>query len=60
MDNPNKSEFMNDLNKQARNQEKQIDWIRLKLEKAEQSGFTTVSKSQILQKSKDLLNGSKR
>lgn len=60
MDNPNKSEFMNDLNKQARNQEKQIDWIRLKLEKAEQSGFTSDSKSQILQKSKDLLNGSNR
>jgi antitoxin ParD1/3/4 len=48
---------MNDLNKQARNQQKQMDRIRLKLEKAEQSGFTSDSKSQILQKSKDLLNG---
>ncbi len=55
MENLNKSEFMNDLNKQARNQQKQIDWIRLKLEKAEESGFTTDSKSQILQQSKDLL-----
>jgi antitoxin ParD1/3/4 len=56
MENSNKSEFMNDLNKQARNQQKQIDWIRLKLEKAEQSGFTADSKSQILQQSKDLLS----
>ncbi len=55
MKNSNKSEFINDLNKQARNQQKQIDWICLKLEKAEQSGFTTDSKSQILQQSKDLL-----
>jgi antitoxin ParD1/3/4 len=60
MENSKKGKFMNDLNKQARNQQKQIDWIRLKLEKAEQSGFTSDSKSQILQKSKDLLNGSKR
>jgi len=51
---------MNDLNKQAQNQQKQLDWIRMKLEKAEQGGFTTDSKSQILQKSKDLLNGSNR
>ena len=36
-------------------QKKQLDWIRLKLEKAEKSGFTTDSKSQILQQSKDLL-----
>jgi antitoxin ParD1/3/4 len=48
MVNSNKSEFMNDLNKQARNQQKQLDWIRLKLEKADNSGFTTDSKSQIL------------
>jgi antitoxin ParD1/3/4 len=60
MENSNKSEFMSDLNKQAQNQKKQMDRIRLKLEKAEQSGFTADSKSQILQKSKDLLNGSKR
>ncbi len=40
----------------ARNQQKQIDWIKLKLEKAEESGFTTETKAQILKHSKDLLN----
>ena len=52
-----KSELVNDLIRQARNQQKEIDWIRLKLEKAEQSGFTTDSRAQILKQSKDLLNG---
>lgn len=51
-----KSELVNDLIHQARNQEKQIDWIRMKLEKAEKSGFTTESKAQILKQSKDLLD----
>ena len=51
-----KSELVNDLIRQARNQQKQIDWIRLKLEKAEASGFTTSTKAQILKQSKDLLN----
>jgi len=41
------SELVNNLISQARDQEKQIDWIRLKLEKAEKSGFTTDSKSDI-------------
>ena len=36
-----KSELVNDLIRQARNQQKQIDFIRLKLERAEKSGFTT-------------------
>ncbi|HPB02985.1 MAG TPA: hypothetical protein PLZ67_08535 [Bacteroidales bacterium] len=51
-----RSELVNDLIRQARKQQKQIDWIRLKIEKAEKSGFTTDSKKQILKQSKDLLN----
>ncbi|MBE7641758.1 CopG family transcriptional regulator [Salegentibacter sp. BLCTC] len=51
-----KSELVNDLIRQARNQQIQIDWIKSKLEKAEKSGFTNDSKEQILAKSKSLLN----
>jgi len=51
-----KSELVNDLIRQARNQQKQIDWIKLKLEKAEESGFTAETRDQILKQSKDLLN----
>lgn len=51
-----KSELVNDLVRQARNQQKQIDWLRLKLEKAEKSGFTSASKDQILAESKTILN----
>ena len=52
-----KSELVNDLIRQARKQQMQIDWIRAKLERAEESGFTNESKEQILSKSKSLLNG---
>lgn len=52
-----KSELVNDLIRQARKQQKQIDWINAKLEKAEKSGFTTSSKAEILAQSKSLLNG---
>ncbi len=52
-----KSELVNDLIRQARKQQRQIDWIGSKLEKAENSGFTNDSKEQILAKSKSLLNG---
>jgi len=52
-----KSELVNDLIRQARKQQRQIDWISAKLEKAENSGFTNDSKEQILEKSKSLLNG---
>lgn len=52
-----KSELVNDLIRQARNQQAQIDWIRAKLEKSEGSGFTDETKDQILKKSKSLLNG---
>jgi len=52
-----KSELINDLIRQARKQQIEIDWIRTKLEKAENSGFTSNSKEQILAQSKSLLNG---
>jgi antitoxin ParD1/3/4 len=52
-----KSELINDLIRQARNQQAQVDWIRLKLEKSEQSGFTNDTKEQILNQSKAMLNG---
>lgn len=52
-----KSELINDLIRQARNQQAQIDWIRAKLEKSESSGFTNETKEQILEQSKALLNG---
>ena len=52
-----KSELINDLIRQARNQQAQIDWIRAKLEKSEGSGFTDDTKDQILKQSKSLLNG---
>ena len=50
-----KSELVNDLVRQARKQQRQIDWISSKLESAENSGFTNDSKEQILLKSKSLL-----
>ena len=52
-----KSELVNDLIRQARKQQTQIDWIKAKLEKAEKSGFTSDSKEQILSQSKSMLNG---
>ena len=52
-----KSELVNDLIRQARKQQVQIDWIRAKLEKAENSGFTMDSKENILAQSKSLLYG---
>lgn len=52
-----KSELVNDLIRQARKQQVEIDWVRTKLEKAENSGFTNDSKNEILAQSKTLLNG---
>ncbi len=52
-----KSELVNDLIRQARKQQRKIDWIRTKLEKSENSGFTNESKEQILATSKSLLDG---
>lgn len=51
-----KSELVNDLIRQARKQQVQIDWISVKLDKAETSGFTDDSKEQILKQSKSLLD----
>ncbi len=52
-----KSELVNDLIRQARKQQVQVDWIRTKLERAEKSGFTKDSKDQILAQSKAMNNG---
>ncbi len=51
-----KSELVNDLIRQARKQQVQVDWIRAKLDKSESSGFTNDSKQEILKQSKSLLN----
>lgn len=51
-----KSELINDLIRQARKQQVQIDWIQKKLEKAEKSGFTDLTKEQILEASRHSLN----
>ncbi|MDT0676809.1 ribbon-helix-helix domain-containing protein [Autumnicola musiva] len=50
-----KSELVNDLVRQARKQQVQIDWIKNKLDKAESSGFSNESKEEILNHSKALL-----
>ena len=50
-----KSELVNDLIRQARKQQRQVDWISSKLRRSEESGFTNESKEQILAESKDLL-----
>jgi len=52
-----KSELVNDLIRQARKQQLQINWISSKLERAESGGFTTEGKEQILAQSKALLSG---
>jgi antitoxin ParD1/3/4 len=51
-----KSELINDLIRQARKQQKQVDWMRIKLEQAEKNGFTEDSKEDILKQSKALLS----
>ncbi|WP_298956551.1 CopG family transcriptional regulator [uncultured Nonlabens sp.] len=52
-----KSELVNDLIRQARKQQIQIDWVRAKLDKAEKGGFTSDNQNKILAQSKSLLNG---
>ena len=52
-----KSELINDLIRQARKQQVEIDWIRAKLERAENSGFSDETKEEILAQSKALING---
>ena len=51
-----KSELINSLIRQARGQEVKIDWIRTKLIKAEESGYTNRNKEEILTRSKQMLN----
>lgn len=51
-----KSELINSLIRQARGQEIKIDWIRTKLIKAEESGYTNRNKEEILTHSKQMLN----
>lgn len=51
-----KSELGNDLIRQARKQQVQIDWLRAKLDKAENNGFTQDSKKEILAQSKSFLD----
>jgi len=51
-----KSELINSLIRQARGQEIKIDWIRTKLIKAEESGYTNRTKEEILARSKQMLN----
>jgi len=52
-----KSEIVNDLIRQARNQQIEIDWLKNKLERAENSGFTNLSKEEIRNQSKSISNG---
>jgi antitoxin ParD1/3/4 len=52
-----KSELVNDLIRQARNQQIKIDCIRAKLNKAEKSGYTNDSKESILAQSKSSQDG---
>lgn len=52
-----KSELVNDLIRQARKQQQQLDWLRMKLQSAEESGFTNDSKDDIKRASKERLNG---
>lgn len=52
-----KSELVNDLIRQARKQQSQVDFLRAKLNASEESGFTIDSKEQILAQAKQRLNG---
>ena len=49
--------LVNDLIRQARKQQQQLEFLRTRLENAEQGGFTSDSKQQILAASKKQLNG---
>jgi len=50
-----KSEVVNDLIRKARAQQNELDFIREKLIKAEQGGFTNLTRDEILAKSKEEL-----
>ena len=51
-----KSEVINEILRSARKQQKEVDWIRMKLEKAEKSGFSNSTRDEILKKSKEIFN----
>jgi len=51
-----KSEVVNDLIRQARKHQEKCNWINAKLNKSEKSGFTILTKDEILQESKLFLN----
>lgn len=51
-----KSELVNDLIRQARKQQVQVDWIRAKLDAAEKSGFTDHTEEELISLSKAKLN----
>lgn len=50
-----KSDVVNDLIRKARAQQEEIEWIRAKLIKSEQRGFTDMNRDEILAKSKEEL-----
>ena len=52
-----KSERINDLIRKAREKQKETEWIRSQLIKGEDSGFTKMSKEEILAQSKAELRG---
>ena len=51
-----KSEAVNYLIKQAREQDAYVEFVRMKLEKAEKSGFSTKTKEELLAEIKQKLN----
>ena len=50
-----KSDVVNDLIRKARAHQSEIEWIRAKLIRAEQSGFTNMTRDEILAQSKEEL-----
>lgn len=48
-----KSELVNDLIRQARRNQSELDWLRSRLDHAEASGFTQASRADILAQAKD-------
>ncbi|MCZ8197140.1 MAG: CopG family transcriptional regulator [Flavobacterium sp.] len=51
-----KSEAVNYLIKQAREQDAYVEFVRMKIEKAEKSGFSTKTKEELLEEIKKKLN----
>jgi antitoxin ParD1/3/4 len=51
-----KSEAVNYLIKQARNRDEYVEFVRMKLDRAEKSGFSTKTKEELLAEIKKKLN----